>query len=411
MGSLFSTCRYVLAVAGILVAQTRPCLAQEPPPSTPDTRTQYPRFLANGFFGVSFGAIDAPFTASQLQPGYQAASVQTPDPAFQIVLFGRQFGQYFSAEADYTRPMRWVTYENVNRTGQSHSVWVVLGEFKLTAHVPITARVNLYTDAGVAVTSRHGARADDGAVIVADAHYPAVLVGAGLEYQVNERWSLQAGVTHAAASRTHSQPRTVLVSGGVRYHLPPLRTDRVANASSGGYVFPEHVVQIGYASGTVGYGFNHFVSRTLPVFWGGHVSVDRGFTARYERNVFHTRKWFALDLGAGVSRWQSQKSRDVFSTISFYPLMRFIFLRTRVADLHVSYSLAGPTYISRRVLDGMDVGTNRFTFQDLFGVGVVAGKRRHVAIGVGLGHYSNGNLFPLNAGVAVPLTFSAGYAF
>ena len=62
-------------------------------------------------------------------------------------------------------------------------------------------------------------------------------------------------------------------------------------------------------------------------------------------------------------------------------------------------------------MNGVDIASNRFLFQDLMGVSVVAGKNRHTVIGLGIGHYSNGNLFPINAGVAIPLTVSAGYSF
>jgi hypothetical protein len=304
-----------------------------------------------------------------------------------------------------------VTYDDVNGTGQGHSVWVVQGEFKLRAHLPVSDRVSLYGESGVAVTSRHGAKTDDGAIIVEDAHYPALLLGAGLEYQINERWSLEGGFTHSAASRTHNQPETVLLSGGFKYHMAPLPPDRLREASSGGYYFPEQIVQVGYASGVAGFGLNHFLSRTLPIFWQGHVFVDSGLAARYERNVFHSRKIFAFDLGASVSTWQSQQNGDSLLALSVYPLFRFLPIRTRTADVYATYSLAGPTHLSRRVVDGTEVGTNRFTFQDLFGFGVLAGEGRHVVVDVSLAHYSNGNLFPINAGVAVPLTISLGYAF
>jgi hypothetical protein len=79
-------------------------------------------------------------------------------------------------------------------------------------------------------------------------------------------------------------------------------------------------------------------------------------------------------------------------------------------DVYFAYSLAGPTYISRTVLDGMDTGRH-FTFQDFMGVGVFAGRRRHVTLGVKINHYSNGNVFTQNAGVKIPLTLSVGCTF
>ena len=138
--------------------------------------------------------------------------------------------------------------------------------------------------------------------------------------------------------------------------------------------------------------------------------MDQGLAAHYDRNVFHTRKVFALDVGASASSWRSRDDRQRFATLSIYPLFRFIFLRTAPADVYLCYSLAGPTYISERILDGLDTGRH-FTFQDFIGAGAYLGRHRHVVAGIKINHYSNGNIFTTNAGIKVPVTFTAGYAF
>jgi hypothetical protein len=401
--------RYCVFAVAIVAAVAQPCRAQAAP--EPDTRTQYPPLLANGFFGLNLGAIDVPLTAAQLQPGFRAASIRTPRPALQITLFGREFNRYLSGEMNYTRSMEWATYDNINGTGQRHSVWVVLGEFKLRARFPLTSRTFAYGDAGIAITSRHGASMADHATLVKNAHYPALLVGGGLGYRVNERWSLLAGVTRAAASQTHRQPRALLFSSGVRYHFRPLPAARVERALRGSRLFPKHVVTIGYAAGLVGFGPNRFFSKTIPIFWGGNLTVDRGFMLRYEQNLFHTEKWLAFDLGVSLARWRVTATSEHLGSLSVNPTLRFIVMRARSADLHVSYSLGGPAWLSRSEFNGVPIGTNRFSFQDRMDVSILAGKTRQFAIGVGLNHYSNGNLFPINPGIAVPLTLTLGYAF
>ena len=45
------------------------------------------------------------------------------------------------------------------------------------------------------------------------------------------------------------------------------------------------------------------------------------------------------------------------------------------------------------------------------GIGLFAGRNRHLNLGVKINHFSNGNIFTQNAGVKIPLTFAAGYAF
>jgi hypothetical protein len=74
------------------------------------------------------------------------------------------------------------------------------------------------------------------------------------------------------------------------------------------------------------------------------------------------------------------------------------------------YSVAGPTFISHTEIDGNATGKH-FTFQDMMGVGLFAGKKRQLNAEINIGHYSNGNLFPENAGVKIPLTFNIGMAF
>ena len=159
-----------------------------------------------------------------------------------------------------------------------------------------------------------------------------------------------------------------------------------------------------------GYGVNNFFSQTVPIFWGGNVETRRGFTLDYERNVFHTKKGFAFDLGASASYWTSDGDGTIFRTLSVYPLLRFFLARTEPADVYFSYSLAGPTFISRTVIDGRDTG-ERFTFQDFMGVGMFFGKARRVNAEIGIKHYSNGNIFTRNASIKVPLTLTLGLAF
>jgi hypothetical protein len=190
--------------------------------------------------------------------------------------------------------------------------------------------------------------------------------------------------------------------------MRPLPPDRVEANRSGGVIFPKQLLQVEYSSGT-GYSVNDFVSKKVPIFWGGHAKVDFGIAPHYERNVFHTRRLFALDIGASAGFYKTRETDQRFTTLSVYPLFRFTFLRTRPADMYFAYSLAGPTYISKIVLDGLDTGRH-FTFQDFMGIGWFIGRERNLNVGVTINHNSNGNIFTQNAGVKIPLTFSVGYA-
>ena len=56
----------------------------------------------------------------------------------------------------YTRPVRYVSYVNVNGTGVTKTVWMAFGEFALRGRLPIDDRVSAYGEAGLGLTSRRG---------------------------------------------------------------------------------------------------------------------------------------------------------------------------------------------------------------------------------------------------------------
>jgi hypothetical protein len=171
------------------------------------------------------------------------------------------------------------------------------------------------------------------------------------------------------------------------------------------------MIQAGYTTNALGYGVNNFVSKgAIPVFWSGAAQVEKGFSLNYQRNIFHTRKVFSLDWGAGVSYWQSRKNKEKFYTISLYPVFRFTVLRLKSADFYFNYSFGGPAFISKRIIEGMNTG-EKFTFQDFMSIGFFTGKKRNLNAEVRIAHYSNGNIFPQNNGVMIPLTLSLGYSF
>ena len=373
-----------------------------------DTRAQYPALLANSYFSVNAGYIDYTFSQRQLQPGFHAGSIAVPHAAVRVALFGHEFSPYVSAQVTYMRPVQFVTYTNVNGDGSGHHVWTGFGGLTVKARAPLGARVSVYGEGGLGIASRHGFTHDN-TPVVADAHHASILVGAGLEYRIDANWALTAGATYSSANAQDNESSATLFSGGFRYTMRALPQDQVDAKRRSGVVFREHLVQVEYATG-YGYGISTFLSTNVPVFWDGFVKVDRGVTVHVDRNVFHTAKLFALDFGTSVSEWRTRIRRDGFFTLSVYPVFRFTPLRTKLADVYFCYSLAGPTYISRRVLDGLDTGTH-FTFQDFMGAGVFVGRSKTVMVGVTINHYSNGNIFSENAAVSIPLTFAIGWAF
>ena len=376
-----------------------------------DQRAQYPRRLANSYFEVGVGYIDYPFSARQLEPGFEVESIRVPHLAGRVVLLGYRFSEHLAAQVSYMRPVEWVKYENVNGVPATRTVWMNLAGLTLRGSLPLGQRWALDGEGGLGVVTRKGFEIEgEDTSIVKDANYWTALVGGGLRYRLGASWELGANAIYSPSHASARQPHTLMLSGGFRYNMRPLSAEHVEKNAQAGFVFPRNLVQVGYASDASGYGVNAFLSGTVPIFWGGSAQVKRGVTLHYQRNIFHTRKFFSLDWGASLSHWTSRIEDAPFNTASLFPVFRFTLLRTRPVDFYLDYSLAGPTTISRVLIDGNDTGRH-FTFQDFMGVGFYAGKGRHVNAEVRIAHYSNGNLFPHNAGLSIPLTFNLGYTF
>jgi hypothetical protein len=401
--------RVVLALCAMALL-ARPSAAQDTREAAPapDPRAQYPALLQDSFISLNVGAIDYAFSAAQLEPGHTAASVTVPHVAVRAVLFGHELGRHWLAQASYMRPVEYVTYNEADGFPSGRHVFMHFGTVTLGYRADLTSHWGVYGEGGLAIVSRHGFLLND-APVVRDDHFSSVLVGGGVDYRVNDRWALVGGVSAIPGRADRAEPRTLYTSAGFRYTMRALPPDRVEANRSGGVVFPVNLVQVEYSTG-VGYGVNNFVSKTVPVFWGGNVQVDGGLALHVERNVFHSRRLFGLDVGASVGGWHSRRDGQRFYTLSAYPLFRFTFLHTRAADVHAFYSLAGPSYISQIEIDGLDTGRH-FTFQDFMGIGAFVGRDRRVNLGVKINHYSNGNIFTENAGVKIPLTFTLGYTF
>jgi hypothetical protein len=378
--------------------------------SAQTNRAQYPPFLSDSYFGVNIGAINYPFTNLHLESGFQAESVTVPHTAVRLVLYGRQFNDYISMQINYMRPVLWVVYRNVNGAQTRNSVWMNVAGLTVKPQFPVNHKLSVFGEFGLSIITRHGFRINQ-QTVVKDANYASILIGGGMKYNLNRSWDLLVHGVYSPANDKAKQPYTVFFAPGFQYNMRPLSDDKVLENSGTGYIWPRHQVMLGYSTNAFGYGVNAFFSEgAIPVFWGGDLHVESGFSINYQRNVFHGRKFFSLDFGASASYWKTENHNSEFFTLAVYPLLRFTLLRTKPTDFYFFYSVAGPTYISKAEIDGIDTG-KRFTFHDYMGIGAFAGPLRNMLAEIKIGHYSNGNLFPQNAGVKIPLTFALGYTF
>jgi hypothetical protein len=372
---------------------------------------QYPPGLINSNFGVSIGYLHYNFTAKQLEPGFSVSSVNIPPIGVRVNLIGHRFNKYLSANIHYLRPVGWVKYKNVNGSNEEHSVWMNIAGLTLQSQLPLNKKVSLYGEAGLGIITRKGFKLNN-VWAVKNAGYGTGFFETGFRYHVNPRWDLLASLSYSPAHGEERQPATYFYSFGFTNNMRPLSEEKLEAKRKAGYKFPRNTIQIGIAPGGIGYSVNNFVSKDspVPIFWGGDAEVKSGIALHYHRNIFHARKVFSFDWGVSTSFWKSRLQQDNFFTISVFPVLRFNVIHTQPADFYFYYSIAGPTYISKTIIDGSNTGRH-FTFQDLLGVGSFIGKNRKLNAEMRIGHYSNGNVFPYNDGVKVPLTFCAGYTF
>jgi hypothetical protein len=379
-----------------------------------DSKAQIPPFLQRAYFEVNVGSINYPFSEANFeQPGFSLTEpVDVPHIAARIVLAGFEFNKYLSAQVTYMRPVYWVNYNyKDDNTGYGYwnTVWMNIGGLTLKPSLPLGKKFSLYCEAGLGLITRHGFNGPNGEPLISDARFGTFLFGAGFKYHYNEHWAFQICSNFSPESKSHNQPYTSYIGTGFSYKFCKFSDEQLQKAVASGYIYPKQWIQLGYTSNILGYGVNNAISGAY-LFWGGNVQVSQGISLLYQRNVFHGAKVFALDWGLNSSLYQTNINKEIFFTLSVFPVFRLNLLHTRPLDAYFFYSVAGPTYISKVILDGLNTGAH-FTFQDVMGTGVFFGKKRNYNAELKIAHYSNGNIYPYNESVMIPLTLNIGYAF
>jgi opacity protein-like surface antigen len=382
--------------------------------SAQNNRAQIPPLLHNTYFEVKVGYIQYPFGRKQVENGYTFQSVKIPHTAVNLAIMGYDFNKYLSAQISYMRPVLWVNYTYNTGSPESEmtrAVWMNVAGLTIKPNLPIGNHFSVFGEGGLAIITRKGFNDQDGIPIIKNANYATFMFGGGLKYQFNGKWGLILNAVHSPENTKAKQPATSLFSAGFSYKLLPFTEKQLERTAKAAYIFPGKMIQIGFTSNVLGYGVNNFFAEgKVPVFWGGEAEVRLGLSVSYQQNVFHGIRVFSLDWGANISYWQSNENKEKFFTLSLYPVLRWTFLRTKPADVYFYYVVAGPTYISKVTIDGKDLGKH-FTFLDNMGSGIFFGKDRNLNAEVKIGHYSNGDIFPGNEGVKIPLSLNLGYTF
>jgi len=380
-------------------------------------KTKFTKFLSKSYYSLNFGGIFYPFSNDNLIDGYATESFSRNWFSGRLLL-GHKLIDNFSIQFGTMRPASWFKYDNVNNIGYEKSVWINAWSLSLKKDFNFNKKTSFYAEIGVANLTRFGFSIND-KIIYDDAHYASLIYGLGLQYWLSDKWRLSANGTFLPSSAKHNQPSISQVSAGFEYHLQQVDDKIAKEYAENEYFFPNNIFQISYGTGEIGFGFNQFFGMSLPVgnfesfgipvFWVGEVKAQHAVSVTYQRLIYRSEKIFSLDWGLSATYFQSRGKTDVFA-FSIFPVLRFYLLRNKSFDLYSNYSIIGPAYISKADIDGIKSGPNT-TFQDTMGFGLFFGKERKYNFELRIMHYSNGNIFARNAGVAIPIQFTFGKTF
>jgi len=380
-------------------------------------KTQFTNFLANSYYSLNFGGIFYPFSNDNLIEGYQTETFSRNWFSGRLLL-GHKLSEEVSVQFGTMRPASWFKYDNINNIGYENSVWINAWSLSLKRDFTISDKTSIYAEAGIANVTRVGFSIGNN-VVYDDAHFASLIYGFGVQYWLSKKWRLSANTTFIPKSETYNQPSISQASLGFEYHLQQVDDKTANDYANNQFFFPKNIFQISYGTGAIGYGMNEFFSMNMnvgnfqsfgvPVFWLGDIKAQHSVSLTYQRLIYRSEKIFSLDWGVSTTYFQTAGKEDVFA-FSIFPVLRFYLLRRKGYDFYTNYSIIGPTYITKSIMDNFDSGTN-VTYQDTMGFGVFFGKNRKYNAELRIMHYSNGNIFSDNAGVAVPIQFTFGKTF
>jgi hypothetical protein len=383
-----------------------------------ESKTKLTNFLAKSYYSINLGGVFYPFSNDNLIDGYQTETFSRNWFSGRLLL-GHKLTDDLSLQFGTMRPASWFKYDNVNNIGYDRSVWVNAWSLSLKKDFKLYNNTSFYAEAGIANLTRFGFLIED-KEIYEDAHYGSLLYGFGVQHRLTDAWRLSLNGTFLPKSTKHNQPSISQVSLGFEYHLQQLDDKKAQEFASNDHFFPTNILQFSYGTSAIGFGVNRFFGMSLkvgsfesfgiPVFWVGEVKAKHAFSLTYQRLIFRTEKIFSLDWGASVTAFQSELTNENVFAFSIFPVLRFYLLRKKDFDFYTNYSIIGPTFLTKSNIDGLETGP-KITYQDTMGFGVFFGKERKYNFELRIMHYSNGNIFTGNDGVAVPLQFTLGKTF
>ncbi|WGK64923.1 acyloxyacyl hydrolase [Croceiramulus getboli] len=364
------------------------------------------------YLQASFGLVRYHFTNELLRGDVAAGSITNTTAFSGRFLLGYHLSPHWDIQFGVLRPAAWVSYEDFNIPLIDRTVWINVWSLSSKYNFKWSERISAFAEAGLSNVAREGFDFE-GSSVAPDAQYLYPLFGAGVMYRLNDKFGLSLSTVYIPPNQKENQPTINQLTAGLMFSVGEISEAELEAKASSPYFFPRNTLQLGYTTNSFGFDINRQFSgglpTSLPIFWLGDVRVAQGWMINYQRTLFRSRKHFSLSWGASVAQYKSTQG-DAFYALSAFPVVRWWFWRPAFMDLYFNYSVIGPAFISQSRIDAIDTGTQA-TFQDFMGIGAWLGDQRQWNIDLRITHYSNGNLFTENAGVAVPLMISLGRSF
>lgn len=378
--------------------------------------TEFSPFLSKAYFNVNLGGIYYPFKEEYLNQGFNSTGTTLNSFSGRILL-GYKFKETWALQFGVMRPAIWFTYNDIEYDGQKSSVLINLWSLSVKKNIKLYKDIDLFGEVGVGNLTRIGIyNKFTETSIYDDTHYITPVFGLGLQYKLSKKWDILWSSLYLPEYESKKQPYTFQMTLGATYNLRQIEKEKaVKYAEDENYFFPKRFLQIGFGSGQLGFFTNEFFSAQaeigseelgLPVFWLGDVKARSTYSAMYQQTVFRSRRYFSFDVGTSFTYFESYEGSSVFA-LSVFPVIRFYLWRPKPFDFYINYSVIGPAYISKEDIDNVNTGPS-ITYQDFMGIGLFFGKKRQYNFDLKIMHYSNGNIFTRNDGVAIPLIFSFG---
>lgn len=377
-----------------------------------DSGHELQQALSNTYYGAQFGVSHARYTSRMLVNSAPNPLITGNLGVSAHIYIGYQFDRYWASELGVIYFYKPEVRDYLEYSGDGSKTYIknnLVGLY-LRGTVPVSRNFNLYGKAGVGYVSRNSIIGVPGDILKLGPFFSFLFAG-GMSYQIYSQLYLDASVFFAPPNARYQLPWSTFYGVGLYYLIgkPKGRMKRVAQASQRWRCYS---VDVGYYNrGFFHLYVNQWVTYPyLPIFWKGYTYAKSGAQILFDQLFFHTQRVFGFYWGVSVSRWRSLIQRKSFYAVSIFPELKLWFLRRRSVQLYFMYSAAGPSYISRWIIDDQSIA-GHFTFQDFLGLGMTLGQRHAFDVAFKIIHYSNGGTLPSNPGTDVPVVLSMGYTF